>query len=169
VENHLQGLFTGDIYPDAYLKIHHEANKMTPVSRRAVKDATGQLVELAKALEITAEDTLQNPELLPQLITDTSDVADGVAEIAQGIADYKAREAAEEEANSEAEVAFLQEFQDQWQTKQDDESDGKMTKTDLFQAVQDANKALGRSKPNSSLLKGLREILEDDTDSKPTS
>ena len=49
-----------------------------------------------------------------------------------------------------------------WQKQKTDQPDT-LSKTDLFKAVQDANKALGTDKPNSTLLKGLRDILEDDS------
>ena len=68
VENHLEGLFSGDIYPDAYLDIHDAANKMDPESRRAVKGATKPLVNLAKALEKTAGEATKDSEVIPTFI-----------------------------------------------------------------------------------------------------
>ena len=85
VENHLEGLFSGDIYPDAYLDIHDAANKMDPESRRAVKGATKPLVNLAKVLEKTAGEATKDSEVIPTFIKDSEAVADGLADIADQI------------------------------------------------------------------------------------
>ena len=68
--------------------------------------------------------------------------------------------------DEQSEIEFLREFRENWQKQKADQTDS-LSKPDLFKAVQDANKALGQDKPNSTLLKGLRDILEDD--SKPES
>ena len=166
VENNLQGLFTGDIYPDAYLDIHHAANKMDQPARRNIKGATGSLVDIAKALEMTALDALQSKESIPSFLSESAHVADGVAEIAESIAGYHKKQNLEEELARSEEVEFLKEFREQWQSQQEDGDDAPMSKMDLFRAVQQANDALGGNNPTSSLLDGLRDILEDDSKSK---
>ena len=86
--------------------------------------------------------------------------------IAEQIAEHRiGTEQAQKDAEQD-EIEFLREFRENWQKQKADQPDS-LSKPDLFKAVQDANKALGQNKPNSTLLKGLRDILEDD--SKPKS
>ena len=166
MENHLEGIFRRDIYPDAYLDIHDAANKMDPESRRTVKGATKPLVDLAKVLESSAGEIIQSPESIPTFIQDSETVADDLATIAEQIAEHRiGTEQAQKDAEQD-EIEFLREFRENWQNQKTDKPDS-LSKPDLFKAVQDANKALGQDKPNSTLLKGLRDILEDD--SKPKS
>ena len=118
-----------------------------------------------KALEKTAGEALRIRGH-SKLIKDSEAVADGLADIADQIADHRiSTEQAKEEAE-QSEIEFLREFRENWQKQKSDQPDS-LSKPDLFKAVQDANKALGQDKPNSTLLKGLRDSLEDD--SKPKS
>ena len=138
---------------------------MDPENRRAVKGATKPLVDLAKALESSATEAIQSPEVVPTFIQDSENVADDLAAIAEQIAEHRiGTEQTQKEAEQD-EIEFLREFRENWQKQKADQPDS-LSKTDLFKAVQDANKALGQDKPNSTLLKGLRDILEDD--SKPS-
>jgi hypothetical protein len=166
VENHLEGLFSGDIYPDAYLDIHDAANKMDPASRSAVKDATKPLVDLSRALEASAGKAITDKSAVPTFVENSEAVADGLAGVAEQIAGHRIATEQAEQIAEQAEIEFLREFRENWQKQKADEGDS-LSKPDLFKAVQDANKALGQDKPNSTLLKGLRDILEDD--SKPKS
>jgi len=166
VENQLEGLFNGDIYPDAYLEIHDAANKMDPESRRTLKATTQPLINLGRVLEQSASEALESKSAIPSFITDSNAVADELASVAEQIAEYRIAKEQQAVDEQQAEVEFLKEFRENWQKQQSDQSDT-LSKTDLFKAVQDANKALGQEKPNATLLKGLRDILEDD--SKPKS
>jgi hypothetical protein len=162
----LEGLFTGDIFPDAYLDIHDAANKMDPDTRRSIKGATKPLVDLSRALEKSAADLLQDSDNNTAFVEGSQAVADGLEDIAEQIAGHRLGIEQQHVDDEQAEVEFLKEFRENWQKQKTDQPDT-LSKTDLFKAVQDANKALGTDKPNSTLLKGLRDILEDD--SKPKS
>ena len=128
--------------------------------------ATKPLVNLAKALEKTAGEATKDPEVIPTFVKDSEVVADGLADIADQIADHRISAEQAQKEDEQSEIEFLREFRENWQKQKADQTDS-LSKPDLFKAVQDANKALGQDKPNSTLLKGLRDILEDD--SKPES
>ena len=92
----------------------------------------------------------------------TGETAEQIENVAAELAKGQ-EEAAKTKSQEEGELEFLKEFQTKWKKRKDSKpTDASMTKTELFKAVQEANKKLGTKKASPSLLKGLRDILDKD-------
>ena len=114
VENHL-GIFSGDIYPDAYLDIHDAANKMDPESRRAVKGATNHSSTWRRPRENPGEATKNQRSFQP--LSRTAKPLLMVLLTSRIKVDHRISVEQTQKDDEQSEIEFLREFRENWQNK----------------------------------------------------